>query len=110
MTSSTVECAAGDGTAGPAPDLMTVRVRDRATEAAAWGSGLFSPIVRTVTIPRACPTCGARRGEPRNLNQYEDGARFSVDVWTNPCGHLDTYAAVLGEASSCAPAPAKSPA
>jgi hypothetical protein len=76
---------------------MTVRVRDRSLEAP-WGSGLTTPVVRTITIDAACPRCGGPRGVPTNLNQCDDGANYSVDVWTNPCGHLDVYANVVDEA------------
>lgn len=76
---------------------MKVRVRDRGSEAP-WGHGLTNPIVRTITISDSCPVCGGLRGTPRNLNQCDDGAYYSVDVWDNPCGHLDSYASVLAEA------------
>lgn len=79
---------------------MTVRIRDRAAESP-WGSGPTSPIVRTVTISDMCP-CGGPRGEARNLNQYDDGVHYSVDVWTNPCGHTDMYADVVREARELA--------
>lgn len=82
---------------------MTVRVRDRSAEAP-WGVGLTSPIVRRVTISAACRVCGGKRGEPSNLNQYDDGAHYSVDVWTNDCGHIDSYAAVVKEARELAQA------
>ncbi len=76
---------------------MRVRVRDRSAEAP-WGVGLTSPVVRTVEISTHCPKCGGPRGIPRNLNQYDDGAHYSTDVWTNDCGHTDMYAAVIKEA------------
>jgi hypothetical protein len=76
---------------------LTVRVRDRSAEAP-WGYGLTSPIVRTLTIADTCPRCGGPRGEPSNLNECDDGAYYSVDVWTNPCGHVDLYADVVREA------------
>lgn len=78
---------------------MTVRVRDRASEKP-WGVGFTDPCVRTVTISAACPKCGGERGEPRNLNQAEDGAYYSVDIWTNPCGHVDYYGDVVKEADA----------
>lgn len=81
----------------PAPQTMTARIRVRELEAP-WGSGLTSPFVTTVEIPAVCPTCGGPRGVPRNLNQVEDGAHYSVDVWDNPCGHVDAYEAVAREA------------
>lgn len=84
---------------------MTVRVRDESAEAP-WGSGPTDPAVRTVTISAFCPVddCGRHRGKPRNLNQSEDGAYFSSDIWTNPCGHTDYYTAVVQEARELAAA------
>lgn len=87
----------------PVEGTMTVRVRDRASEAP-WGSGLNRPAIRTVTIPRACPRCGCPRGEARNLNQHDDGEWYSVDIWQNPCGHVDHYADVVREAARLADA------
>lgn len=80
----------------PGP-LMRVRVRDRSCEAP-WGHGLINPYVRTVTISTSCPICAGPRGIPRNLNQCDDGAYYSVDVWDNPCGHRDWYEDVVTEA------------
>lgn len=80
-------------------ETMTVWIRDRAREAP-WGSGLLNPVVRPVTISAYCPRCGGPRGKPRNLNQCEDGAYYSVDVWANPCGHLDRYVDVANEADA----------
>ena len=80
-----------------AEPTMTVRVRDQ--DAEPWGYGLGRPMVRVVTIATRCPVCGGPRGEPRNLNQYEDGESYSVDVWRNACGHLDRYADVVQEAA-----------
>lgn len=83
---------------------MRVRVRDRSAEAP-WGSGPVNPLVRTVEIPYSYPRCGADRGRPRNLNQCEDGAHYSVDVWENPCGHVDLYDDVVREAAALDTAP-----
>src|SRR5690606_41858302 len=60
------------------------------------------PVIRQVTIPAACPRCGGPRGVARNLNQCDDGAYYSVDVWDNPCGHVDMYAAVVKESAEFA--------
>lgn len=76
---------------------VTVTVRDRDAEPA-WGSGLTNPAVRAVTIAASCPECDGPRGEPRGQNSCEDGAHYWVQVWDNPCGHVDTYAAVVAEA------------
>ncbi len=85
--------------AADAPETMQVRVRDRSAEAP-WGYGLTSPVVRTVEISTRCPRCGGERGKPTNLNQVDDGAYYSVDIWTNPCGHVDFYEDVVKEAAS----------
>lgn len=77
-------------------ETMTVTVRDRASEAP-WGYGWTDPVTRTVTISAFC-RCGQRRGEPRGLNSCDDGAFYWVQVWTNPCGHVDRYEKVLAEA------------
>lgn len=79
------------------PGTTQVRIRDRAREAP-WGSGPLDPVIMTVTIADTCPKCGGPRGEPRNLNSHDDGVWYSVDVWTNPCGHTDYYVAVAQEA------------
>lgn len=76
---------------------MRITVRDRASESA-WGSGPTNPRTRTVTISAFCPTCGARRGQPRGLNTCDDGTFYWVQVWDNPCGHVDHYVDVIREA------------
>jgi hypothetical protein len=79
-------------------ETMTVTVRDRASEHP-WGSGFTTPITKTVTISAFCRICGSRRGQPRGLNSCDDGAFYWIQVWENPCGHLDRYVDVLKEAS-----------
>lgn len=79
-------------------ETMTVTVRDRSAESP-WGSGMTNPRTRTVTISALCPRCGGRRGEPRGLNQHDDGAWYWVQVWDNPCGHVDMYTDVVREAA-----------
>ena len=80
-------------------ETMTVTIRDRSAESA-WGSGPAKPATRKATISALCPVtnCGQRRGEPRGLSQCEDGAYYWVQVWQNPCGHVDMYNAVVEEA------------
>jgi hypothetical protein len=77
------------------PAMTTVRVRNRAAEAPHWGHGLLRVCVDTVEIPDACLTCGGPRGETGGLNQCDDGAYYNVNVWQNPCGHVDSYPMVL---------------
>lgn len=72
---------------------MTVRVVDRGTQ-----QGYTYPAIRTVTISAHCPIDGQRRGEPYGYRFAEDGDYLTCDRWTNPCGHVDTYDAVLKEA------------
>jgi len=81
------------------PVTMTVTVRDRSAEAP-WGQGLSRPVTRKVTISARCPACDGRRGEPRGLNSSEDGEYYWVQIWDNPCGHVDDYAAVVAEAKA----------
>lgn len=81
-------------------ETMRVRVRDHAAEDAAWGRGLFNPVIRTVTIDAACPKCGGPRGPVVPANQHEDGVWFNVDTWVNPCGHRDMYRDVITEAKA----------
>ena len=81
-----------------APRTMQVRIRDRASESP-WGVGPVNPCVRTVTISDRCPVCSGERGAPSNLNQCDDGAYYSVDVWRNPCGHVDLYENVARESA-----------
>lgn len=54
---------------------------------------------RTVTLPWVCPQCGGPRGEPFPTVSYDGSRRLACDGWVNPCGHLDTYAAVRQEAA-----------
>lgn len=53
---------------------------------------------RVVTLPWLCPACGGPRGEPEPGLSYDGSLRLAVDVWTNPCGHVDKYSAVRQEA------------
>lgn len=79
---------------------LSVRVCDRGT-----GREFVGVTIRRATIEARCPQCGGPRGVDidgqstvRNHNFHEDGEWLSVDVWTNPCGHVDMYEAVLAEA------------
>jgi hypothetical protein len=45
-----------------------------------------------------CPTCGGPRGEVHRAISYDGSRRLECDGWSNPCGHIDLYAAVRSEA------------
>lgn len=83
---------------------MTVRVRDNAAEARAWGRGPGGVILRTVTVGTSCPRCGGPRGKVRGLNSCSDGEYYHVHVWNNPCGHTDMYDDVVAEGKKWAEA------
>lgn len=51
-----------------------------------------------VTLIWECPKCGQPRGEVGRTISYDGSRRLGCDGWTNPCGHVDTYAAVRREA------------
>jgi len=53
--------------------------------------------VMLVEINDYCPRCGGKRGEPFSTISYDGSRRLHVSGWTNPCGHVDTYAAVRKE-------------
>lgn len=55
----------------------------------------------TVSVPRQCPRRGAARGPIRPAATSFDGSRrLRCDRWSNPRGHLDTYAAARAEAAA----------
>lgn len=83
-------------------ETMTVTVRDRTTEDQTWGHGPTNPVTVKATISAFCPRCGMRRGAPRGLNSCADGANYWVEIWDNPCGHLDIYPDVIKEARELA--------
>ena len=75
-----------------ATGALSVRVSDGS--AAAVGHAR----IRTVAIDAICQRCGALREVPYSHNFHDDGDWFTCDVWINPCGHRDTYAAAIAEA------------
>ena len=54
----------------------------------------------TTTLRWVCPVCGGPRGEITPAISYDGSRRLTCDGWTNPCGHLDTYAAARLEAAN----------
>jgi len=73
---------------------MTVTVIDRGPP----GCREYRFRLREVEIAPVCPTCLGPRGRPEFRSQCEDGEWYQVSTWSNPCGHQDTYGAVLLEA------------
>jgi hypothetical protein len=74
------------------PDRRTVRIpgsRDHA------GHHLV-----TVTLRWVCPVCDGPRGDVHPVISYDGSRRLACDGWTNPCGHVDTYAAARREAAA----------
>lgn len=51
----------------------------------------------TVEISDFCPVCGGKRGTPEHGFSYDGSRRLAVDVWENPCGHVDYYKNVRAE-------------
>ncbi|UQA95731.1 hypothetical protein [Streptomyces halobius] len=88
-----VRYVGGDGPApAPMPETVSYRVANRGS-----GGDYVGVWVTTVMIAAVCPVCGGPRGEAVPYRFCEDGEWYSVDRWSNPCGHVDTYAAVLAE-------------
>lgn len=79
----------GDGPVRPLPDTMTVRIRHNG-ELRGY---------RTVTVAARCPACGGPRGWDTvwPISAPHRGDLLTVDRWTNPCGHQDTYLSMLRE-------------
>ena len=76
-------------------ETMTVTVMYRNN----WfGGDGWTYYPKTVTISAFCPKCGEHRGEPQPYNQCEDGEWFALNIWRNPCEHVDSYHDVLVEA------------
>lgn len=61
------------------------------------GNSPYDPGLRTVLISPNCPTCSDPRGEIKGYNGCVNDQYYNVNVWQNPCGHQDTYEAVLQE-------------
>lgn len=94
----------GGADLAPLPTSMTVRVPDYGTQA-----GYEGVRVVTVEISSRCRVCGGPRGPVRTDPFVCDGVRLERDAWTNTCGHIDDYAAVLKEAARRANPPRPRP-
>lgn len=51
----------------------------------------------TIEISDFCPVCGGKRGTPKKGLSYDGSRRLVVDMWENPCGHIDYYSNVRAE-------------
>jgi len=81
---------------------MIVKIVDRQAIKDSWGSpGLYTVITQTVEISDRCSVCDKERGKPTRKSFYEGGQTYSVDVWSNPCGHIDEYFDVIRDAKDC---------
>ncbi|MFZ3595123.1 hypothetical protein [Streptomyces sp. BH104] len=87
-----VRCTAGLPKPEPRPTAMAYTVCDRGT-----GPGYEGVGIATVTVAAECPRCGGPRGSAVPYRSCEDGEWYTVHKWTNGCGHVDSYAAVLAE-------------
>lgn len=51
----------------------------------------------TLEISDNCPICNGPRGKVFGTHSFDGSRRLNVDGWNNPCGHIDTYAAIRNE-------------
>jgi hypothetical protein len=94
----------GDGPAlEPMPQRMTVRVSTLLGD----GPGYEGIGIVTVSVAPHCPECGGPRGwDQVHPDPFvRDDVTFVRDRWSNPCGHVDMYDAVLAESRRTPAAP-----
>lgn len=82
---------------GAAPDDLGDRRRTVQIPACDEHAGLLST---WVSVDWTCLACGGPRGQVFRTVSYDGSRRLAVDGWTNPCGHLDSYANVRLEAKA----------
>jgi len=70
--------------------VVIVRVVDRGTSRAYEGVR-----IRRIDVPPVCIYCLGPRGPLVPYRFPEDGAWYTCDRWENPCGHVETYPALL---------------
>ncbi|MFF0395097.1 hypothetical protein ACFYSJ_04805 [Streptomyces sp. NPDC005248] len=105
-----VRYVAGDEPVPVLPDRMSVRIRHDGDGPGYSGVGII-----TVTVSTRCPQCGGPRGFDTVIPHrfHHDGDSYVVDRWSNKCGHVDMYDAVLAESREVllplVPAPVPSP-
>lgn len=62
-------------------EVKQIEVLEFATDQSV--SGTQKMIVKWV-----CPTCGEKMGTPSKISLMEEEAIYTVDLWTNACGHI----------------------
>ncbi|MGY5033252.1 hypothetical protein ACWC9U_20635 [Streptomyces sp. 900116325] len=89
-----VRYVAGDQPVPTLPDRMSVRIRHDGDGPGYGGIGII-----TVTVSTRCPQCGGPRGFDTVVPHrfHHDGDWYVADRWSNRCGHVDMYDAVLAE-------------
>lgn len=45
----------------------------------------------TLKVDWTCVVCGGQRGAPRWGLSYDGSLHLAVNVWDNPCGHIENY-------------------
>lgn len=51
-----------------------------------------------VKLNWSCPICGKPRGPIKQVRSWDGSLWMICDGWDNPCGHVDRYVNVIGEA------------
>jgi hypothetical protein len=66
------------------------------------------PTTVGVTIPAACPECGAALGQavPTTVYDCYSGQELAITLMTNPCGHVLLHRDLLTQAAADTGAPA----
>lgn len=77
--------------------IVTVMYRNNYFGGDGW---TYYPVV--IEIADTCPTCGGMRRWPVAHDFCEDGDFYTVSVWENPCGHVDSYKDCLIESGYAA--------
>ncbi|QNH52259.1 hypothetical protein HWI77_05745 [Acinetobacter venetianus] len=72
---------------------ITIEAKQVTIPAVAEHAGCYQKRM-TVMLPWVCIHCGGPRGEVRQGMSYDGSRRMQVDMWDNPCGHVEKYADV----------------
>lgn len=80
-----------------APSTPAAAYRTVTVPACAEHEGIYE---RRVRLLWKCPVCGGPRGEVEQGFSYDGSRHLLVNVWKNPCGHVDKYDDVRREADA----------